>query len=186
MRGWVGGGRDRALAGARRRLAGRVSCPPAHPRFPALPGNGFISAAELRHVMTNLGEKLTDEEASGPRLVWEQGGPLGQLGSWAAEQRRRPEPMVGGVVGSRSAMLRPLDWSPQVDDMIREADADGDGQVNYEVRQHCTGRGGPGRDGPAKACWRPSPLHTRTHLCKPRPCRPVGPAQEFVKMMLQK
>ncbi|KAL8619754.1 hypothetical protein ACOMHN_025840 [Nucella lapillus] len=25
-------------------------------------GNGFISAEELRHVMTNLGEKLTDEE----------------------------------------------------------------------------------------------------------------------------
>merc|ERR1712176_1003266 len=25
-------------------------------------GNGFISPAELRHVMTNLGEKLTDEE----------------------------------------------------------------------------------------------------------------------------
>jgi calmodulin len=25
-------------------------------------GDGFISAAELRHVMTNLGEKLTDEE----------------------------------------------------------------------------------------------------------------------------
>ncbi|GFP91414.1 calmodulin-2/4 [Phtheirospermum japonicum] len=24
--------------------------------------NGFISAAELHHVMTNLGEKLTDEE----------------------------------------------------------------------------------------------------------------------------
>uniref|UniRef100_A0A8C4NMR1 Calmodulin 2 n=1 Tax=Eptatretus burgeri TaxID=7764 RepID=A0A8C4NMR1_EPTBU len=44
-------------------------------------GIGFISAAELRHVMTNLGEKLTDEE---------------------------------------------------VDEMIREADIDGDGQVNYE------------------------------------------------------
>ncbi|VDM99971.1 unnamed protein product, partial [Onchocerca ochengi] len=44
-------------------------------------GNGFISVAELRHVMTNLGEKLTDEE---------------------------------------------------VDEMIREADIDGDGQVNYE------------------------------------------------------
>lgn len=56
-------------------------------------GNGLISAAELRyscwyifllkyrHVMTNLGEKLTDEE---------------------------------------------------VDEMIREADIDGDGQVNYE------------------------------------------------------
>merc|ERR1711933_625937 len=44
-------------------------------------GNGFISAAEVRHVMTNLGEKLTDEE---------------------------------------------------VDEMIREADVDGDGQINYE------------------------------------------------------
>ena len=44
-------------------------------------GNGFISAAELRHVIANFGEKLTDEE---------------------------------------------------VDQMIREADIDGDGQVNYE------------------------------------------------------
>lgn len=44
-------------------------------------GNGFISAAELRHVMTNLGEKLTEEE---------------------------------------------------VDEMIREADIDGDGQINYD------------------------------------------------------
>mmetsp|Transcript_18633 Transcript_18633/g.20258 ORF Transcript_18633/g.20258 Transcript_18633/m.20258 type:complete len:189 (+) Transcript_18633:256-822(+) len=44
-------------------------------------GNGFISAAELRHIMTNIGEKLNDEE---------------------------------------------------VDEMIREADIDGDGQINYE------------------------------------------------------
>lgn len=49
--------------------------------LPSQDGNGYISAAELRHVMTNLGEKLTDEE---------------------------------------------------VDEMIREADIDGDGQVNYE------------------------------------------------------
>ena len=44
-------------------------------------GNGFISAAESGHIMTNLGEKLTDEE---------------------------------------------------VDEMIREADIDGDDQINYE------------------------------------------------------
>ncbi|XP_078182254.1 calmodulin-6-like [Carex rostrata] len=43
--------------------------------------NGFISAAELRHVMTNLGEKLSDEE---------------------------------------------------VQEMVQEADTDGDGQINYE------------------------------------------------------
>ncbi|PKA61415.1 Calmodulin [Apostasia shenzhenica] len=43
--------------------------------------NGYISASELRNVMINLGEKLTDEE---------------------------------------------------VDQMIREADIDGDGQVNYD------------------------------------------------------
>ena len=49
-------------------------------------GNGYISAAELRHVMTNLGEKLTDEE---------------------------------------------------VDEMIREADIDGDGQINYEGMFEC-------------------------------------------------
>ena len=44
-------------------------------------GNGLISAAELRHVMTNLGEKLSDEE---------------------------------------------------VDEMIKEADIDCDGHINYE------------------------------------------------------
>lgn len=44
-------------------------------------GNGYITAAELRFVMTNLGEKMTDEE---------------------------------------------------VDEMVREADQDGDGQINYE------------------------------------------------------
>ena len=44
-------------------------------------GNGYISAAEIRHVMTNLGENLTDYE---------------------------------------------------VDEIIREADVDGDGWINYE------------------------------------------------------
>ncbi|KAF9186809.1 hypothetical protein BGZ51_001606 [Haplosporangium sp. Z 767] len=44
-------------------------------------GNGYISAAELRHVLTNLGERLNDQE---------------------------------------------------VDEMITEADVDGDGQINYD------------------------------------------------------
>lgn len=45
--------------------------------------DGLISSTELRHVMTNLGEKLSEEE---------------------------------------------------VDDMIKEADQDGDGMVNYDGR----------------------------------------------------
>lgn len=48
-------------------------------------GNGFISRQELRCVMTNLGEKLSDEE---------------------------------------------------IDEMIREADSNGDGQVDYEGIAH--------------------------------------------------
>ena len=44
-------------------------------------GNGFVSPAELRHVLGNIGEKLTDEE---------------------------------------------------IDEMILEADVDGDGAINYE------------------------------------------------------
>ena len=54
--------------------------------------NGFISAAELRHVMTSIGEKLTDDE---------------------------------------------------VDEMIREADQDGDGRID------CTPRTSPLLQGPS-------------------------------------
>jgi calmodulin len=87
-------------------------------------GNGFISAAELRHVMTNLGEKLTDEE---------------------------------------------------VDEMIREADIDGDGQVNYEGRavwqpQACSTNAQP----------RLSNLGLQKESCKGRKCIVFGTHYTFV------
>jgi len=67
-------------------------------------GNGFISASELRHVMTNLGEKLTDKE---------------------------------------------------IDEMIREADVDGDGQISYEEFGVMMMKENPNREagpGPAYRC----------------------------------
>ncbi|KAF6129109.1 calmodulin 1 [Phyllostomus discolor] len=83
-------------------------------------GNGYISAAELRHVMTNLGEKLTDEE---------------------------------------------------VDEMIREADIDGDGQVNYEgkTRRVC---GSVFSSVPLTASTSESPRSTVTAVVS---CRDVSP-----------
>ena len=57
-------------------------------------GNGLISAAELRHVMTNLGEKLTEEEASHEMLVWKiweyhQLIPLGNLRLFLTNRSQR-------------------------------------------------------------------------------------------------
>ena len=61
---------------------GMLACNRFSSRHPVLINRlTFFCAVQLRHVMTNLGEKLTDEE---------------------------------------------------VDEMIREADVDGDGQVNYD------------------------------------------------------
>lgn len=58
-------------------------------------GNGFISSAELKHVMTNLG-------------------------TWS--------PAVRAALTAPGEKLS----ENEVNEMIREADVDGDGQINYE------------------------------------------------------
>lgn len=65
-------------------------------------GNGYISAAELRHVMTNLGMFS-----------------LLLLLAWV------------GLHVLRVHLGEKLSDS-EVDEMIREADVDGDGQINYD------------------------------------------------------
>jgi calmodulin len=69
-------------------------------------GNGYISAAELRHVMTNLGASrdYTSPPLSGARFS--------------------TKPLVWPTGEKLS--------DTEVDEMIREADVDGDGQINYE------------------------------------------------------
>ena len=65
-------------------------------------GNGFISAAELRHVMTSLGALV---------LI-------------------NPRPLV--LVIHSSLHIGEKLTDKEVDEMIREADIDGDGQINYD------------------------------------------------------
>lgn len=125
-------------------------------------GNGFISAAELRHIMTNLGEKLTDEEVRARA----EGAATAQRHARVLRLLRQPEyratramahgatrhararwPRGLAATGARALALLPpaqraspphspslafLPPLPQVDEMIREADVDGDGQINYD------------------------------------------------------
>ena len=69
-------------------------------------GNGYISAAELRHVMTNLGEYCKVSLSAIGHLM----SCLGLLGEKLTDN--------------------------EVDEMIREADIDGDGQINYDGEYH--------------------------------------------------
>ena len=73
-------------------------------------GNGYISAAELRHVMTNLGTSPS------PLLRWR-----GPIGCYKGAR-------LTGLLGATGEKLS----DSEVDEMIREADVDGDGQINYE------------------------------------------------------
>lgn len=93
-------------------------------------GQGFISPAELRHVMTNLGEKLSDEE---------------------------------------------------VDEMVREADVDGSGQINYEDFLKMMMSGGPCS---AKQPAVPSIAHA-TSVAAPGPqCRSAAASSDALQPLL--
>lgn len=92
-------------------------------------GNGYISAAELRHVMTNLGQYLfflsrSSVREKRVRLSWERTrrsvGRLVKLTMFAFVR----------FVGEKLS-------DTEVDEMIREADVDGDGQINYEGTFSC-------------------------------------------------
>lgn len=70
-------------------------------------GNGYISAAELRHVMTNLGELHAKLYLCvGKKIMGHSRAMLSFTGEKLSDS--------------------------EVDEMIREADVDGDGQINYE------------------------------------------------------
>ena len=79
-------------------------------------GNGFISASELRHVMTNLGEKLTDEEVD--EMIRE-------VRFCLCISTICPSIVC---VGCRCVGM--LDDTPS--HCVWQADVDGDGQINYE------------------------------------------------------
>ena len=117
-------------------------------------GNGFISGAELRHVMTNLGKKLTDEEADDIIREADIDGDgkvnceefVAMMASKMKDADREEEIRVAFRVLDRdgngfitAAELRHVMTNigdkltdEEVYEMIREADIDGDGQVNCE------------------------------------------------------
>mmetsp|Transcript_64443 Transcript_64443/g.172575 ORF Transcript_64443/g.172575 Transcript_64443/m.172575 type:complete len:179 (-) Transcript_64443:515-1051(-) len=80
-------------------------------------GNGFISAAELRHVMTNLGEKLTDEEVD--------------------EMIREADIDGDGQVCSEFLVLEMLHLT-SFSDQLRGVCENDDGQVNISLKQTCS------------------------------------------------
>ena len=80
-------------------------------------GNGFISAAELRHIMTNLGTIYLHL-----LYVYEILSIHVLVTDWPTNQFVFfPPKLIGEKLSDE-----------EVDEMIREADIDGDGQINYE------------------------------------------------------
>ncbi|KAH7522506.1 hypothetical protein FEM48_Zijuj07G0145800 [Ziziphus jujuba var. spinosa] len=119
--------------------------------------NGFISAAELRHVMTNLGEKLTDEEVDEMIREADVDGD-GQinyeefvkglllyeeviLGNPPKKQKGHfdndgVQVLHQGCITTKElgTVMRSLGQNPteaELQDMINEVDADGNGTIDF-------------------------------------------------------
>ncbi|XP_033736505.1 calmodulin-like [Pecten maximus] len=99
-------------------------------------GNGFISATELRHVMTNLGEKLTEAEVDEMILEADLDGD-GQINF---EEFREAFSLFdkdgdGSIpTAELGTVLRALGQNPSASElkqMINEVDQDGDGTVDF-------------------------------------------------------
>ncbi|XP_061496310.1 calmodulin-like protein 3 [Rhineura floridana] len=97
-------------------------------------GNGYISAAELRHVMTNLGEKLTDEEVD--EMIKEADVDRDGRVNYEEFVRVMMEMSeLGTVLRSLEHVminLREKFTDERMEQMIKHADEDGDGKISYE------------------------------------------------------
>ena len=81
-------------------------------------GNGFISAAELRHIMTNLGEKLTDEE-----VRWIAAGSLIEgRGAGVCDHKVEGERII--YVGAHSSCILVCRRTPVPDDFYTSSPRD--------------------------------------------------------------
>ncbi|CAI5467082.1 unnamed protein product [Closterium sp. Yama58-4] len=101
--------------------------------------NGFISAQELRHVMTNLGEKLTDEEVDEMIREADVDGD-GQLSEDQIAEFKEAFSLFDkdgdGSITTKElgTVMRSLGQNPteaELQDMINEVDADGNGTIDF-------------------------------------------------------
>ncbi|KAK9950192.1 hypothetical protein M0R45_005693 [Rubus argutus] len=118
--------------------------------------NGFISTAELRHVFSNLGEKFTDEEIDEMIHEADQDGD-GQVSYEEFVRLTRPDKIKdtddseeefkeafrvfdkdqNGFISAAELHQVMTDLGEkrtyeEIDEMMHEADLDGDGQISYE------------------------------------------------------
>eukprot|EP00058_Branchiostoma_floridae_P007764 XP_002593252.1 hypothetical protein BRAFLDRAFT_124868 [Branchiostoma floridae] len=109
--------------------------------------NGYISAAELRHVMTNLGEKLTDEEVD--EMIREADIDGDGQGKMGGAEKMTEEQIAefkeafslfdkdgnGSITtGELGTVMRSLGQNPteaELRDMVNEIDADGNGTIDF-------------------------------------------------------